>query len=357
MEFINQVEPWVTDADRAALATYMSSGGWLTEHKHTREFELQIAEYVGAKYASCAPNGTLGLYLALKSLDMGPGSFVGVPAYTMAATVNAILMTGATPVFIDIDPATGCMDLSKIRCAPVNALIYVEINGRSGDLQKLVEYCNNRGTFLIEDACQAFGSKHQGKCMGTWGDIGVYSLSPHKIITTGQGGVLVTSQESVYKKICGLRDFGREAVGVDWHLTFGINCKFTDIQAAIGQSQLASMPERVTKKLAIFNAYKEAIPKQLEVLPLQEGNVPWFIDVLCKDKEERDALKLYLKGKWIGSREFYPPLIEQPYLSRIYTEDMPHARKFAHRGLWLPSSLTLTADQLDYITNRLRNFV
>lgn len=357
MEFINQVEPWVTEEDRNALSAYMNSGGWLTEHKHTREFEEQVADYVGARHASCVPNGTLGLYLALKSLDMGPGSFVGVPAYTMAATVNAVLMTGATPVFIDIDPANGCMDLAKIRCAPVNAIIYVEINGRSGDLQKLVEYCNGRGTLLVEDACQAFGSKHQGKHMGTWGDIGVYSLSPHKIITTGQGGIIVTNKESLHKKICALRDFGREAPGVDWHLTFGLNCKFTDLQAVIGKSQLASMPQRIAKKIALFKAYQEALPKNFMLAPLEEGNVPWFVDVLCKDKDERDTLKLYLKGKWIGSREFYPTLIDQPYLSKIYTEDMPNARKFANRGLWLPSSLTLTAEQLDYISNRIRLFV
>ena len=357
MEFINQVEPWVTDEDRNALSAYMASGGWLTEHKHTREFEQQVADYVGARHASCVPNGTLGLYLALKSLDLGPGSFVGVPAYTMAATVNAVLMTGATPVFIDIDPTNGCMDLGRIRGVPVQALIYVEINGRSGDLQRLVDHCNSRGTFLIEDACQAFGSKHQGKHMGTWGDIGVYSLSPHKIITTGQGGILVTNRESVYKKICGLRDFGREEAGVDWHTSFGINCKFTDIQAVIGKSQLASMPKRIEKKLAIFEEYKKYLPKYFSLAPLADGNVPWFIDILCKDRDERDSLKLYLKGKWVGSREFYPPLIDQPYLAKLCAKDTPYARKYSGRGLWLPSSLTLTTEQLSYITNRIISFV
>jgi perosamine synthetase len=357
--FINQVEPFITDADRTAVTEYMSSGGWLTEHRHTREFEEQLAAFVGAKYASVVPNGTVGLYLALRSLGIGPGQWVGVPAYTMAATINAVLWAGAEPIIADVNPANGCMDIDRLVGVPVNAILYVQINGRSDSMDKLLQRRKDRGTLLIEDSCQALGSMHQGKCMGTFGDVGVYSFSPHKIITTGQGGAIVTNNEEVYNNIKRLRDFGRDKAGVDWHVDLGFNFKYTDLQAVIGKSQLSAISSRIEKKKAIFNKFYSEIPRHFSIPPLQEGNVPWFVDLLCVDQQTRDALALFLKGSGIGTRPFYPPLLDQPYLIKAGFDDSccaPEAKRFAYRGLWLPSSLSLTDQQIDYILDKLHKF-
>lgn len=354
MKFINQVEPLITDADRGAVNDYLSSGGWLTEHKHTREFEERLATFLGVKYASLVPNGTIGLYVALRSLGIGPGHYVAIPAYTMVATINAVIWAGAIPILVDINPLNGCMELDKLRVIPVNAIIYVQINGRSDDMLELQKCIRSR--LLIEDACQAFGSMDQGQYMGTFGDIGVYSLSPHKIITTGQGGVIVTNKEEVHAEVLKIRDFGREKGGVDWHPNLGFNFKYTDLQAVIGKSQLADIESRTMKKKYIFSRIAAALPKHFSMLPLRAGNVPWFVDILCSDQKTRDALALYLKGHGIGTRPFYPPLIDQPYLAKHGFDNTIEAKRFASRGLWLPSSLTITDAEIDHILETLHKF-
>jgi len=351
---INQIEPLITDADRAAVNEYMASGGWLTEHKHTREFEKQLATFVGSKYAIAVPNGTLGLYLALRGLGISSEQYVAVPAYTMVATINAVLWVGAIPVMVDVNPTNGCMDLDKIRAMPVQAIIYVQINGRCDNIEPLLQRKRDHGTIIIEDSCQALGSRHQEKFMGTYGDAGVYSFSPHKIITTGQGGMIVTDNDRAYETIHRLRDFGRTRAGEDWHISMGVNCKYTDLQAVIGKSQLAAIQSRIERKKYIFDRFYKEIPKYFTIPALQEGNVPWFVDLFCVDRQTRDMLVLYLKGNGIATRNFYPPLADQPYLSHF--ESLPEAKQYAYRGLWLPSSLTLSDRQIDFILDKLHKF-
>lgn len=360
MEFINQMEPWFDAREADAVDAYLRSGGWVTEFRKTREFEASIAAYTGAAHCSVVSNGTVSLTLALLACGVGPGDEVLVPDYTMVATPNAVQPTGARVVFVDIDRNHLCMDYDRMVAAVTprtKAVMLVSINGRVPErLAEYVRFCRERGLWLIEDAAQSLGSRHGGKHLGTFGDIGSFSFSAPKVISTGQGGALVTDNPKLLAAIQKLRDFGREAPGADHYLTMGWNAKFTDLQAVLGLVQMEKLPWRVERKKAIYARYQA----QLRDVPgiewiatnLAETS-PWFIDVLV-DATRRDALMAHLKARQIGSRPFYPALHAEPVYARA--EQHPVAEEIARRGLWLPSASKLTDEQVDFVCAAMREF-
>ncbi len=191
MKKINQMEPWFDAKEQKAMAVYLASGAWLTEFKKTREFERQIADYTGAKYCSVVNNGTVSLTIALVAMGIGKGDEVIVPDYTMIASANAVVLSGAKPVFVDIDKSNLCLDFDLVKKAvtkKTKAIMLVTINGRCPEMKVFVDFCKQKKIFLLEDAAQSLGSTYKGKHLGTFGDIGSFSFSVPKIITTGQGG-------------------------------------------------------------------------------------------------------------------------------------------------------------------------
>ncbi len=358
MEFIAQMEPSFDEKERLAMDEYMSAGGWLMEFKKTREFERMIAEYTGAGYCSAMPNGTLSLSVALLACGVSVGDEVVVPDYTMAATPNAVELIGAKAVFVDIDRRTLCMDLEKMKAAvteKTKAVILVSINGRfPADMQAFVNYCRENRIWLIEDAAQSLGSRCSGKHLGTFGDIGSFSFSVPKIITTGQGGALITDNEQLYERIIKIRDFGRDHGGSDHYLVKGWNFKFTDMQAVIGIEQMKKLPERVKRKKEMGAVYQENLKgiSGIELIHTDlEQTSPWFFDILC---EKREALMRHLKEHGIGSREFYPPLHAEPAYG--YQGSYPVTEEIAEKGLWLPSAVTLSNEQIKYICTEIGRF-
>jgi len=171
VKHINQVEPWIGEEEKQALIEYMDSGGWLTEYRKTREFETMIAEYVGARYCAVLCNGTVTLFTALMALGIGPGDEVIVPDFTMIASANAVVLAGATPVFVDIDRATLCLDLDLAERAitpRTKAIMLVSLNGRAPDMDRAVALADQHGLFLVEDAAQSLGSRWRGKHLGAF---------------------------------------------------------------------------------------------------------------------------------------------------------------------------------------------
>ena len=326
---IPQIEPLIEPKDIEAVNNYLNSGGWLTEYKVTEQFEHTIADFVGVKYCSVVTSGTTGLILSLMSLGIGKGHRVAVPVLTMIATVNAIVSVGAEPVFIDMDYRLP---------DNINAVIHVSLNGSPCEINEVLSACQRRNIPLIEDACQSFGSLH----LGTYGNVGVYSFSPHKIITTGQGGAIVTNDKTLHRNIELLKDFGREKGGEDFHPQFGINAKFTDLQSAMGLSQLNSINQRLSTKLHIYNQYHSRFPNN--IYELVEGEVPWFVMFKSKNPEK---LAAYLLTNNIHTRPMYPLITSQP-IYRNYVI-YPKAKLISDNHLWLPSSLKLTDEQIDYI--------
>jgi perosamine synthetase len=358
MNFIHQIEPYLTEREVEAVSSYLRSGGWLTEFKHTEEFEAKIAEFLGVKYAVVVTSGTVALYLALLALDIGAGDSVVVPDYTMIATPNTVRWTGAKVILADVERDTLCLDLDQVHLSEnTKALIYVPINGRSGDMDKVVAFCRNNDLHLLEDACQAFGSKWNDRNLGTIGEIGVFSFTPHKIITTGQGGAVVTDSPELYEKIKKLKDFHRTRPGVDIHTGIGYNFKFTDLQSVVGIEQLKIIEHRIERKKAIYSAYQEGLASLdiVEFLPTNlDQTVPWCMDLILK-YVSRDDFVSFLKDKGIGSRPFYPPVHTQvPYAkvqgSFVATTDI------VSQGIWLPSSIGLGEEGLQYIIDKIQNF-
>lgn len=358
MDFIAQMEPSFDEREREAMNEYMSAGGWLMEFKKTREFEQMIADYTGAKYCSIMPNGTISLSVALMAVGVGVGDEVIVPDYTMVATPNSAELIGAKAVFVDICRDNLCMDFECMKQAvteKTKAVLLVSINGRyPANMEDFVSFCKEKGIHLIEDAAQSLGSKCNGKHLGRYGEIGSFSFSVPKIITTGQGGALITDDEELYNRIKKIRDFGRDKGGSDHYLTKGWNFKFTDMQAVVGIEQMKKLAQRVIRKKEMGKLYEEGLKDipGVEIIPTNlEDTSPWFYDILC---ERREELQEYLKEKGIGTRVFYPPLHAEPAYG--YEGNYPVTEVISRKGLWLPSTVTITDEQITYICECIEEF-
>jgi perosamine synthetase len=355
---INQIEPYLSNKESAAVAKYLKSGGWLTEFKKTEDFERRISEYIGVKHAVLVPSGTVALYLALLSVGIKPGDKVAVPNYTMIATINVIKWAGAEPIIFDVNEDTMCMDFNAIKSSlsSFKAILYVAINGRSGNMNDYVNYCKDNNLFLIEDSAQAMGSCFENKFLGTFGDLGVFSLTPHKIITTGQGGIIVTNNSEYYSKVKALKDFSRTKPGVDIHNDIGYNFKFTDIQSVIGIEQIKTIDFRIQRKKKLYENYYNKLVHLNEIQFFEtdlDQVTPWAIDIVLKSKEIRDDLAKFLLDQGIGTRIFYPALNSQLPYSYFESGSFPISESITERGLWLPSSIGLRDDELEYICDNI----
>ena len=346
---INQMEPWIGEEERKAVDEYLRSGGWLTEFKITAEFARMVGDYVGSKHAFILANGTVTLYTALVAVGVGPGDEVIVPDYTMIASPNAVILAGAKPVLVDVDPVNLCLDLDLTEAAitpRTKAIMLVSINGRAPDMHHALEIARKHNVFLIEDAAQSLGARWQGNHLGTFGAIGSFSFSAPKIITTGQGGALVTDDDNLAEKIRQIRDFGRKQSGVDYHLSIGYNFKFTDLQAVIGIEQMKKLDWRVKRKKEMFALYQEWLRdvEEIKFLPTSDEVPPWFVDILVPDPV---GLREHLKQSGIDSRPFYPAIHSQPAYNLLGS--YPNAEFAARHGIWLPSSSFLTNEQIETI--------
>lgn len=363
MKTINQYEPSYGIEEAKEVEAYLKTNGWLTEFRQTRRFEEELAKFTGAKYCSVVINGTVSLFIALKALGIGRGNEVIVPDITMAATPNAALLCGATPVFVDIEPHSHCIDLNQIKKAiskKTKAVIHVSLNGRAGELSMLKKFCKEKGLHLIEDAAQSLGSFYNGRHLGLNGAVGSFSLSIHKLITTGQGGFVITNNKQIHDSIKMLKDFGRKKGGMDNYLKVGWNFKFTDIQASFGIAQLRKIDDRIKFKRWLFDLYKNFLSDVSQIKFLETDltqTTPWFVDIMVNN---RNSLMKYLKEKGIDTRPVYPALHTQHAYNGSsdvkFTNSYRESERVAKKCLWLPSSFTLKEEDIRYICNVIREY-
>ena len=365
-DFIPQMLPWFGDEEADAMDAYMRSGGFLMEFKQTQEFEKRIAEFTGAKHAIVVNNGTISLTMAAVVCGLKTGDEVIVPNYTMIATPNSIKMIGCEPVFVDVCEQTLCMDLQKAKDAitsKTKAIMLVSANGRypKEGIEAFVTFAKENNLKLIEDSAQALGSYYPSvngeapRHMGTVGDVGSFSFSVPKIISTGQGGALVTNCDEMATQIRKYKDFGRSGGGNDVHDTIGGNFKFTDMQAVVGNEQMKKLPWRIQRKKEMLKRYQENLTGVSQVKFFNqdlENTTPWFIDVMVGEK--RDELCAYLKENGVGSRVMYPPINEQECYNKAGTH--PVSQSVGKNGLWLPSSGQLTDAEIDTACNAIKAF-
>lgn len=353
------MEPWFDHQEQEALNKYMGEGGWVTEFKKTFEFQDLIKDYTGAKHCFIVNNGTISLTIMAMAAGIKSGDEVLVPNYTMIATPNSLKMFGAEPKFIDVDPKTLCISLDEIKkniSIKTKAVLLVNANGRyPKDIHEIVSFCKNNNLILLEDSAQALGSFYpDGIHQGRKGIAGSFSFSAPKIISTGQGGAIITDDDEVAFKVSRLKDFGRSGGGNDIHSSIGYNFKFTDIQAVIGIVQMQKLNWRVQRMKEIYLRYKSNL-QEVNIIKFFDQDLtnttPWFIDILS---EERSNLIKVLHENKIGSRVMYPPINEQQAY-RIEGK-FPVSQEIGKKGLWLPSSSKLSDDTIDYICNTIISY-
>eukprot|EP00656_Telonema_subtile_P056668 TRINITY_DN9116_c0_g1_i6.p1 TRINITY_DN9116_c0_g1~~TRINITY_DN9116_c0_g1_i6.p1 ORF type:complete len:747 (+),score=157.25 TRINITY_DN9116_c0_g1_i6:161-2401(+) len=370
LPFIPQMAPWFDQAEADAMHEYMGSGGYLTEFRATKQFENMLAEYIGVKHCVAVNNGTISLSLALRALGVGPGDRVLVPDWTMVATANSCQLLGAQPVFVDVEPETCCISIERVRAILEDsaqrpaAVMHVSMNARSNDIEALVALCAQYNVPLIEDSAQALGSFHRcadgsSKHLGTFGQIGSFSFSSPKIISTGQGGALVTNDDGLAASLRKLKDFGRASGGNDTHDSIGWNFKYTDLQGVVGVEQMKKLPFRVQRMRAIWDLYYSELSSIPQVKmnshhTVQPGWIPWFVDIYTRD---RDQLAKYLKQHAaVGTRNVYPPIHTQQAYSAHNAESYPVTEGLASEGLWLPSSSKLTDEEVLRVCAAIKRF-
>jgi len=366
MKKINQIEPSLGNEEKKELIDVIDSG-WFTEAGKTKEFEKRFAEFVGSKYAIAVTSGTSALFLGLKAMGITKNDEVLVPDMTFVASPNAVELCGAKPVLIDIEAKSLNINQEKLKekiTKKTKAIMPVNFNGRSTDIFQLKEFAEKNDLLLIEDACHAIGSFYGTKHMGTVSNIGIFSFSTPKIITTGQGGMIVTNDKNIYEKCLSLKDFGRES-GVKknmkksfLHETIGYNFKFTEFQAAVGIAQMKKLKNRIKRKKEMFKLYKELLSgiRKIEFIDTDiQKTTPWMIDILLNTNKIREELINYLNKNNIGTRIFYPPIHSlNPYKNN--NKKFLVSTNVSKRGLWMPSSTTLTDNELEYVCKKIKQF-
>jgi perosamine synthetase len=313
-----------------------------------------FAEFCGTSYAIATSNGTTALHLALLALDIGPSDEVIVPTLTFIATANAVTYTGARPVFVDSEPETWNLDPDLIEEAITSrtkAIIPVHLYGHPANMAPILEIAVQHGLSVVEDAAEAHGACYKGCRVGGIGDIGTFSFYGNKIITTGEGGMVVTTRADLADKMRMLRDHGMAPDQFYWHPILGYNYRMTNLQAAIGVAQMEKIDDILSSKRYIAHTYKERLRNVPGiVLPPQAlwaQNVHWLYTIMV-DAElfgcTRDDLAIRLSEQGIETRPIFPPLHTQP----IYDsgQRFPVAERFAATGLSLPSAPGLRLDDV-----------
>lgn len=356
---IPQIEPWIDEEELEELKKVIQST-WVTEYKKTEEFENKIKELTGAQYAIAVSNGTAALYVALKVLGIGEGDEVIVPDFTFIATPNSVKMAGGTPIMVDVDRKTFNIDPVKIEAViteKTKAIMPVHIFAQSADMDAILRVADKYKLPVVEDAAQGVGVYFNGKHTGTFGKIGVLSFYGNKVITTGEGGVILTDEEKVFRRCWQLKNHGREVKGTFIHPSIGFNFCFTELQAAIGVAQMRKLPQILENKKYINDRYRELLidAEEVKFAGLDDRGKPayWFTNILVDDVE---GLAAHLMKNEIQTRRFYYPThMQQPYKDNV-TGKFPNSEWIYEHGLSLPSSATLKEEQIKEIADTIKEF-
>lgn len=337
-------------------SSWISSKG-----KFVEQFESKFAEYIDVKYATSVTSGTTALHLALVTLDLGSGDEVIVPTLTYIASVNAIAYTGATPVFVDSLPDTWQIDPSDVKrkiTPKTKAIIVVHLYGHPSNMEELTEIAREHGLFLIEDCAEAIGSRYKGKHVGGFGDLSIFSFYGNKTITTGEGGMLVTNNKTLYDRACHFKGQGLAKYRQYWHDVIGYNYRMTNICAAIGLAQLENIEIFLQKKRENAHLYMDYLSESPLTFQNEIGDVKnsyWMVSVLVKQPTERDLLRDILERNGIETRPVFYPVHTMPMYLKKYHQ-FPVAEDLGWRGINLPSYPDLNTEQIRYICDQIKKF-
>ena len=336
--------------------------GWISSRgRFVTEFEEKFADRIGVDHATSVCNGTVALHLALLALGVGPGDEVIVPTLTYIASVNAIVYTGATPVFVDslndtwqMDPA----DVARHITSKTRVIMVVHLYGHPCDMGALKNIANKNNIFLVEDCAEAFGSLYKDQHVGTFGDISTFSFFGNKTITTGEGGMVVSNDKTLIERARRFKGQGLAAHREYWHDIVGYNYRMTNIQAAIGLAQLEKADLFIENKIKLAEFYTDRLKNlPVEVHKKNEDvkHTYWMFSILTERADQRDKLRDFMAANGIETRPLFYPVHSMPMYSHNYRRHSV-AEGLAWRGINLPSWPSMGFKKAEEVVNVVANF-
>jgi perosamine synthetase len=346
-------KPFIGEQERKYVAEAVASTWISAKGEFLDRFEREFPRFVGSTHGIATCNGTAAIHLALAALGIGPGDEVIVPTFTYVASVNAISYTGATPVFVDSEPDYWNLDPALLEAAVTErtkAIEVVHLYGHPADMDPVLEVARRYGLVVVEDASEAHGAEYKGRRVGSIGDVASFSFFGNKIITTGEGGMLVTGDEALALRCRHLRGQGVSPARTYWHDAIGFNYRMTNLVAAIGVAQLERVRDVLARKRRVASLYRERLGRLPGLTFQQEApwasSVWWMVSILV-DPTVRNGLMSFLADHGVETRPFFYPAHELP----IYpsAERFPVAELLGASGINLPSYPELTEDEIDTV--------
>lgn len=370
MVFIPVNEPLLNGNEKKYLLECIDTGWISSEGPFVERFESEFAAAVGREHGIAVSSGTAAIDAAIEALNFLPGDEIIVPTFTIISCVNQIARAGLIPVLVDSDPQTWNMDVSQIerKITPrTRAIMVVHIYGLPVDLDPVLDLARRYGLKIIEDAAEVIGQTYKGRPCGSFGDISVFSFYPNKHVTTGEGGMIATTDDDLAADCRGLRNLCLQPRRRFFHERLGWNWRMTNLQAAVGLAQLERLPEFLQRKRAMGNFYhKELADVPGLQLPLARtdysSNVYWVFGIVLEDEVPFDAAEAMrrLAQLGVGTRPFFWPMHWQPALQSMGLfrgERFPVAENIAQRGFYLPSGLGLMAAQQEAVVACVRKLM
>jgi len=354
---IPNIEPWLGKEELRELAESVKAQ-WISGGPKLKEFQEKIAKLCQVRHAIGVCNGTQALYVGLKALGIGEGDEVIVPDFTFIASANVVVWAGAKPVFVDVDRRTFNIDPKKIEKAitrKTKAVMPVHIYGQTAEMQEIMRIAKKHKVYVIEDAAQGIGVSYGGKPVGGFGEVGCLSFYADKIMTTGEGGMVLTNDDEIAKRCTILLNQGRTGRGWYIHDYIGYNFRMTDLQAGIGLAQLRKLQKLIALRKRVNRWYQKYLADTAEVtfpyIDPKGVNVPFRITILVDSPQE---LLEYLDKRGIKTaRSFYPLHLQPCYNKR---GNFPNSLFAYERLLRLPSGVTLRKEEVRYVCKSIKEF-
>lgn len=357
---INVCEPSLSELEKKYVQEALDRN-WLSSiAPPVHIFEEAFAKRWGVTHAVAVNSGGSALFLALWTLGIREGHEVILPAFTMIASAGAVTQCGATPVFIDSEPGTGNMDVSLIEkkiTTRTRMIMPVHIYGHPCDMDPIRQLARDYGLFLVEDAAESHGALYKGAQVGTLGNAGCFSFYANKIMTSGEGGMIVTDDDKFAHQLRHARAYDFDEARHFWHKRLAWNFRMSSLEAAVGRAQLERLDELVAARQRNARYYGERLGDLVELLPVKEyaSAVSWMFGILVRDLAERDGLMASLAAHGVETRTFFLPMHQQPLYKS--SESFPVAEDLGRRGLYLPSSSHLTDEDKDTVIKYVRAYL
>jgi len=358
--------PVITDESKKLVAKALDEGWISSAGPYIEQFEKDFAEYLGVKHAISVNTGTAALHIALLAAGIGEGDEVIVPAFTMAASWMAVMYTGATPVFVDVEPDIYTIDPKLVETAitsKTKAIMPVHIYGHPADMDPILAIAQKHHLKVIEDAAEAHGATYKGRLTGTIGDINAFSFYANKIITTGEGGMCTTDSDEMADIARSMKDLAHSHDKRFIHDALGYNYRLTSMQAALGSGQLLHIKDFLSTKAHMADLYGQGLSGipglTLPVTRDWATHVYWMYAILVDEKEfgmNKDEFRAKLLAKGVDTRDFFYAPCDQPLLRGDSSQArFPVTERIARDGCYLPSGLAITDDQINSVCETIRS--